>query len=84
MTPEERQQFKEMKQTLDSLVRVENVPFIESIKRRLDVTALVTAAIGKTNIGTLLNVDDTGITNGQLLKWNSSTELYEPANDIDT
>lgn len=34
MTPEERTQFNEMKKIVESLVAVENVPFIENINRR--------------------------------------------------
>ena len=34
MTPEERTEFDEMKRKLDSIARVEDVPFIENIKRR--------------------------------------------------
>lgn len=38
MTPQEKQEFDELKKIVESLVRVENVPFIESIKRRGAVT----------------------------------------------
>ena len=34
MTPQQLLEFEEMKTTLNSIVSVENVPFIENIKRR--------------------------------------------------
>ena len=83
MTPEERNRLNDLEKRLDNLEKVQNVSFIENIKRRLDLPN-VPDLISKIRMGDLLDVDDTGITNGQLLKWNSSNELYEPENDIDT
>jgi len=80
MTPEERTQFNEMKKLLERMRQGEDIVFVENIKRRLDVKG----EIRKTRINDLLNVNDTGITNGQLLKWDSSENQYLPANDIDT
>lgn len=58
---------------------------LTSFQGAASVDQLIARAVaGQINLGDLKNVTDTGITNGQLLKWNSSTNLYEPANDIDT
>jgi hypothetical protein len=35
MSPRERQEFEELKQTVASLTRVEHIPFIQNIKRRV-------------------------------------------------
>ena len=72
MTPEERQQLAELKKTVDMLVRGEHIQFIEQMNRRLDIPRVM---------NDLADVDDSGITSGQLLKWNSSNTRYEPAND---
>lgn len=80
MTPEQLQQFQDMQRRLESLERAENVSFIDNIRRRLNVEQL----ISQIRLGSLFDVDDTGITNGQLLKWNSTSKRYKPANDIDT
>ena len=84
MTPEERIEFNQMKATLQNLQRVEDVAFVENIKRRLDIPTAVTNTIAETNIGALANVDTSGVTNDQVLKYNSANETWEPANDIDT
>ncbi len=42
---------------------------------------IVKALVSKLKMGDLSNVNDIGISDGQLLKFNSSTGLYEPAND---
>ena len=46
--------------------------------------ALIDVVFNNVTLNDLSDVDDTGITNGQLLKFNSSSGNYEPANDIDT
>ena len=84
MTPEERNKMDKLERQVEALSKVQDVPFIENIKRRLDIVSEVAKQISSTNIGDLANVDDAGITNNQLLKWNSSNSQYEPANDIDT
>lgn len=72
MTPEERQQLAELKKTVDMLVRGEHIQFIEQMNRRLDIPRL---------INDLADVDDTGITDGQLLKWDATNTRYLPDND---
>lgn len=84
MTPEERQQFEEMQRTLRQLLAVEDVAFIENIKRRLDVSGLVSNAISQTELNDLADVDTTGVSNGQVIKYTSATSTWENANDIDT
>lgn len=72
MTPQEKRDFDEMKATLQSLVRVENVPFIENIKRRLDVEATVNNAVGALTLNDLGDVDVPAPTNGQVLKYTTT------------
>ena len=88
MTPEERNEFNQMKATLQNLQRVEDVAFIENIKRRIGVDGTITAMIdGKlalVEINDLADVDTSGVSDGQVIKYNSSTETWENANDIDT
>jgi hypothetical protein len=45
MTPQERQEFEILKRKVESLERVENIPFIENIKRRVAVTGITSGAI---------------------------------------
>ncbi len=51
MTPQERQEFEALKRTVESLTRVENIPFIENIKRRVAITGITSGAI--TGTGTI-------------------------------
>lgn len=84
MSPEQRQQFEMMQKRLDALERVENVSFIESIKRRLGVNTTVEADINAITLTDLADVDTDGVTNGQVIKFNDSNSTWENANDIDT
>ena len=84
MTPEERIEFNQMKATLHNLQRVEDVAFIENIKRRLDVAGDVALAVSRTTLNDLADVDTGGVSNGQVIKYTSSTQTWENANDIDT
>lgn len=55
---------------------------LESMTNAAQIDVQIARAIARNiNIGDISNVNDAGITNGQLLKWNSTTKLYEPAND---
>lgn len=81
MTPQERQEFNMMKETLRNLQRVEDVGFYQNIARRLDIPTVVANAIADSDIGDLANVDTSGVTNGQVLKYNSSNQTWEPADD---
>jgi hypothetical protein len=82
MTPDEKTQFEQMKATLEGLVRAENVPFIESIKRRLDIAGDVNTAISNTNLNDLANVDVPSPSNSQVLKFTTSgTDRWVAATD---
>lgn len=76
MTPEERAQFDWMKTTLERIIAGEHVPFIETMRRRLSVTA--------SSLGNLSDVITDGATDGQVLKYVASSNTWEPADDIDT
>ena len=82
MTPEERIEFDQMKTTLQNIQRVEDVGFIENIKRRLDVQSDIVREIALIELNNLADVDTSGVSNGQVIKYNSGT--WENANDIDT
>lgn len=72
MTPQERQEFDELKRIVDTLVRVENVPFVENMKRRLDINGAVHLAINQASLNDIGDVDITSVTNGQVLKWTTT------------
>lgn len=80
MTPQEKQQFEEMKQTLQ---RIDNgFRNLSQIDPQYLASIL---AIAKTlKINDLNDVDTTGVNNGEVLKYVSSSETWEPAPDIDT
>lgn len=82
MSPEERRQLNELKQLVENMRRAEDLQFIESIARRLD--GKIDAKIALTKLTDLFDVDTTGVSNGQVIKYNSTTEEWEPANDIGT
>ena len=84
MTPQDRRELNELRVAVTELQRVLNVSFVEEMKRRLNLDSEISDAIGRIDIGDLNNVDTTGVTNNQVLKYNSSNETWEPANDIDT
>ena len=73
MTPEERIEFNQMKATLQNLQRVEDVAFVENIKRRLDIAGDINTAVGNTTLNDLADVDTTGVSNGQVIKYNNGT-----------
>lgn len=81
LSPQEKREFEEMKKTIKNLREVTDVAFIESIKRRLDINGLVRLALNQTNIGDLADVDTTGVSNGQVLKYDSGDDNWQPAND---
>lgn len=76
MSPEDRREFEELKQTVRNLKMVEDVAFIESMKRRIDVAAIANAAavqaIGNASINDLLDVDVPSPSNGQVLKYTTT------------
>ena len=55
MSPTERAEFDEMKRIVASLQKVEDVPFIENVKRRLGFGS-VTAESGASTTGTSIAV----------------------------
>ena len=71
MTPQERTEFEQLKKLVEQLVRVEHVPFIENAKRRI-VGAEVTDALSSFDLEDLRNVTITGLSSGQVLKWNGT------------
>tara|TARA_R110000851_G_scaffold224339_1_gene377190 strand:- start:828 stop:1082 length:255 start_codon:yes stop_codon:yes gene_type:complete len=82
MSPQDRIEFEQMKATLEGLVRAENVAFIESIKRRLDIAGDVSAAVSLVTLNDLANVDVPSPTNGQVLKFTTSgTDRWVAAAD---
>ena len=84
MSPEQLQQFQLMQKRLDALERVESVSFIESMKRRLGIAETVEADIDAIRLTDLSDVDTSGVSNNQVIKYNSGTNTWENANDIDT
>lgn len=67
MTPEERQRFETLERLVQSLLRVENVEFIKNAERRLNFVS------GTLALGDLSDVDTTGQSNGEVLKYNGTT-----------
>jgi len=78
MSPEERKQFNDMKRKIEQIERVEHVPFIKNLERRLNFVS------GDITLNDLSDVDTSGVTNGQVIKYNSSNETWENDNDLDT
>lgn len=85
MSPEDRREFEELKKTVRNLKMVQDVDFIESIKRRLrvneDVESMVDTKIAAIELNDLADVNTTGVSNGQVIKYNSSNSTWEDAND---
>ena len=63
MSEQERREFEELKRIVSTLVRVENVPFIETAKRRIAVPALndlgLSEVISKNTTGNTSGVTQT-------------------------
>lgn len=72
MTPQERQEFDDLKRMVQALLRVEDVSFIENIKRRIDINGIVRLAINQASLNDLSDVDITSVTTGQVLKYTTS------------
>jgi len=79
MSPEQLQQFEEMKRTIEHLRTVTDVSFIAELKRRLNVVAPQDIRLSD-----LFDVDTGGVTDQQVIKYNITTQIWENANDIDT
>lgn len=80
MTPEQLKQFNDMQKRLTALEKVENISFIQNLIRRIDISALLSFA----KLNDLGDVDTSGVTNGQVIKYTASSKTWENANDIDT
>lgn len=80
MTPEQRTQFEEMQKDLAALKSVQDTNFIENIKRRLDIDGRFL----RLRLNDLADVDTDGVANNQVIKYNSTTNVWKNANDIDT
>ena len=79
MSPQERQQFEDMKTRLNNLERVENVAFAELIKRRI-VDPAITTALANLYLTDLVDVSGTtGASTGQVLKKTATT--WQPGTD---
>ena len=77
MTPQELERMNKLETLVTSLLRVESVPFINALERRLD---FLSSAI---TLDDLTNVEGANAgTTGYVLKKTSTT--WQPAPDIDT
>jgi hypothetical protein len=71
MTPQERIEFEALKKLVESLVRAENVPFIQNLERRLD------RSIRLSDLTDVVNTDNPS--SGQVLKYSSGA--WRPGTD---
>ena len=74
MSPLE-QKVAELERMVEILRAGQDTAFIEAIKRYIEVP---------TNLNDLSDVDTTGVSNGEVIKYNSSNSKWEPGPDIDT
>ena len=83
MTPEERTQMDDMQRRLAQLELAENVSFIENIKRKVGIVTdrEVRALLAALQLSDLANVDAASPSNGEVLKYDSTSEKWEPATD---
>ncbi len=72
MTPQERQEFNALKAKVEALERVEHVPFIDSIKRRLNVAEEVRIGVASVRLNDLADVNAPAPTTGQVLEWSGT------------
>jgi hypothetical protein len=71
MSPEQLREFEMLKRKVESLERVENIPFIESLLRRL-ISRLSVTDLPPISLNDLSDVDAPTPTNGQVLKFTTS------------
>jgi hypothetical protein len=74
MTPQQLAEFDALKKLVDTLVKGENVPFIQNLERRLN------RAIRLSDLSDVSGTDAASV--GQVLKKTSTT--WQPGTDIDT
>lgn len=79
MSPEDRQLLNDIKTRLDLLERVENIAFIRNVFRRLEDE--IDEKIAGIKLNDLADVDTSGVTNGQVIKYTASTSTWENAAD---
>lgn len=72
MSPQDRREFEELKRIVDSLVRVENVQFLESLRRRFPLP------IHKLSDHSDVSLTD-GASTGEVLKKTATT--WQPGTD---
>lgn len=78
MTPEERTQFEQMQNTLQRILRAEDVGFIKSIERNVSfVTPAELAALKLSDLSDVSGTD--GAATGQVLKKTATT--WQPGTD---
>lgn len=74
MTPEERQEFNNLKQLVNAMRRAEDLVFVESLNRRLDFF------VGTPKLSDLSDVSGTdSASTGQVLKKTATT--WQPGTD---
>ena len=79
MTPQETERMNKLEEIVMSILAVENVPFIEQVKRRI-VESEVALQISQTNLSGLADVENTdGASTGQVLKKTATT--WQPGTD---
>lgn len=83
MSPEDRQLLRDIDKRLQRLERVEDIAFIRNITRRC-FDNIQLSDLPPISLGDLSNVTTTGATNGQVIKLNTTSGLWEPENDLDT
>ena len=77
MTPQELNRMNKLETLVTSLLRVESVPFINALERRLDFLSSAISLDDLTNVS-----GANSATTGKVLKKTSTT--WQPADDIDT
>lgn len=83
MTPEQLEQFNKMDRTITELTRRFDALNTEPEYDPAVAETLARVVSKRIRLTDLLDVN-TGATNNQVIKWNSTTEEWDPANDIDT
>lgn len=83
MNPQVEQQLMEMQLQIDELKAFKRAWF-SAAEVDPQVARTVTKIVGGITLNELNDVDTSGVTNGQVIKYNDSTEIWENANDIDT
>ena len=74
MSPQDRQEFEDMKKRLAALERVENVSFIQNLTRRLSESFNIPQRLSDLN-----DVNTAGASSGQPLEYNGT--IWVPGTD---